>query len=525
MAEVDDALGQGGEGPRHRGQVSRARAAGRGAGGWRRRRLIGRRRARGAQEAHPRLTCCGAARGRAHRRRVSLGPRRRGVGAHVRRGARRDRASSLSLLEGRGARRAHVAWTPGALAMAWDFESLESRLLASSALEDADHAQAAWACGLAEGELEPFFGEVPAFSPPGGSPWSSPRRSPVWLARAKCSWTVGFEPCAGKSFIVRRSRWGERGSATARLAIDVAQPSKTGAAEAAAALAVTRFRPPRSCRSSTPRPPPHSLERTTLAARRHRALLARVRDLVRTGVRDARGLPLEFPAFVHLHSVVGSYDVKSATGEGAAASFQNVAPGDYEVEVRATGYQSKTEPVTVVSFGGDFSVYIYLQNEASSPTANLPPGRVVMSPKLQNEIEKGLAAARKKEYAVARAHFLKASKMAPGNPDVLYLLGTSELGLRDLDAARLSFNSALNIEPSNQRVLLALAEIDLETGDTSSAIVVLEGVRPERRGLAQHISCWPPPTPGRTLLGSGDPCRARCTARRRKERSGRLSAR
>ena len=195
---------------------------------------------------------------------------------------------------------------------------------------------------------------------------------------------------------------------------------------------------------------------------------------VKICVRDARGLPLEFPAFVHLHSVVGSYDVKSATGEGAAASFQNVAPGDYEVEVRATGYQTKTEPVTVVSFGGDFSVYIYLQNEASSPTASLPPGRVVMSPKLQNEIEKGLAAARKKEYAVAQTHFVKASKMAPGNPDVLYLLGTSELGLRDLDAARLSFNSALNIEPSNQRVLLALAEIDLETGDTSSAIMVLE---------------------------------------------------
>lgn len=195
---------------------------------------------------------------------------------------------------------------------------------------------------------------------------------------------------------------------------------------------------------------------------------------VRICVRDARGLPVEFPAFVHLHSVVGSYDVKSATSEGATANFQSVPPGDYEVEVRATGYQPKTEPLTVVSFGGDFTVYIYLQNESSDSTISQRPGRVVMSPKLQNEIEKGLAAMRKKDYPVARVHFFKASKMAPGNPDVLYLLGTAEVGLKDIDAAKAAFKQALNVEPGNQRALLALGEAELTTGDTSSAIMVLE---------------------------------------------------
>ncbi len=195
---------------------------------------------------------------------------------------------------------------------------------------------------------------------------------------------------------------------------------------------------------------------------------------VKICVRDPRGLPLEFPAFVHLHSVVGSYSVKSATGEGATANFPNVHPGEYEVEVRATGYQTKTEPVAVVSFGGDFSVYVYLQKDTGDPATSVPPGRAVMAPKLQKEIEKGLAAMQKKEYGVARDHFVKASKTAPGNPDVLYLLGSAELGLKDLDAAKVSFHNALSIEPTNHRALLALGEIDLETGDTSSAISLLE---------------------------------------------------
>jgi len=195
---------------------------------------------------------------------------------------------------------------------------------------------------------------------------------------------------------------------------------------------------------------------------------------VKICVRDARGLPLEFAAFVRLHALVRSYDVKSATGEGGTANFPNVPPGEYEVEVRATGYKTATEPVSVISFGGDFTVYVYLQNESTDPGANAPPQKVVMAPKLRNEIEKGLVAMQRMDYTTARARFSKASQMASGNPEVLYLLGTAELGLKNADAARACFANSLKIEPTNQRTLLALGEIDLQTGDVSSAILVLE---------------------------------------------------
>lgn len=195
---------------------------------------------------------------------------------------------------------------------------------------------------------------------------------------------------------------------------------------------------------------------------------------VKICVRDSRGLPLEFPAFVRLYSVVSRYDVKSATGEGSTASFPNVPPGEYQVEIRAQGYQIASEEVNVVSFGGDVSVYLYLQNETGDATNNLPGKKVVMAPKLRNEVEKGLSLMQKKDYAGARTHFLKASQMAPADPDVLYLLGTAELGLKNIGAAKTDFDNALRLEPSNQRTLLALGDVELQSGDVSSAILSLE---------------------------------------------------
>ncbi len=97
-----------------------------------------------------------------------------------------------------------------------------------------------------------------------------------------------------------------------------------------------------------------------------------------------------------------------------------------------------------------------------------------MSPKLQNEIDKGLKALSKKDYEVARAHLTKAAQLAPNNVDVRYLLGVSELGLGHKAVARSQFESALKLNPSYQRALLALGELELESGDTEAAIASLE---------------------------------------------------
>jgi tetratricopeptide (TPR) repeat protein len=64
--------------------------------------------------------------------------------------------------------------------------------------------------------------------------------------------------------------------------------------------------------------------------------------------------------------------------------------------------------------------------------------------------------------------------MAPGNPDVQYLLGMLEYRQQHFDAARAKFVKAISIYPSHTRSLVALGELLLRTGQPALAAQNLE---------------------------------------------------
>jgi Flp pilus assembly protein TadD len=191
-------------------------------------------------------------------------------------------------------------------------------------------------------------------------------------------------------------------------------------------------------------------------------------------VRDSRGMPLETPAIVRLYSAVKSYNRTAPTQEASSAVFPDVAAGEYQIEARCEGYKTATDQVTVGSLGAELAVFIYLHPESEDVSAARPASGMVMTPKLQAMIDKGLEATRKRQYGSAKAIFEKALQLAPGNPDVLYLLGTSELGLQNTDLAKKNFERALQISPSHEKALLAMGEMQLKAGDATSAIITLE---------------------------------------------------
>jgi Flp pilus assembly protein TadD len=193
---------------------------------------------------------------------------------------------------------------------------------------------------------------------------------------------------------------------------------------------------------------------------------------LRVTVRDHMGGPLDVPAIVNLSSSSGRHDTQP-TRDGSVASFQAVAPGEYDLEVHCLGYKTATDRISVSSMGTDFTVYVYLEPESGAPSAR-PASGVAMTPKLRAEIDKGLDALRKKQYDAAKTHFTKASQLAPGLPEIFYLLGVSELGLEHRDLARQNYEKALSIDPSHEKTLLALGELQLRSGETQSAIITLE---------------------------------------------------
>jgi len=195
---------------------------------------------------------------------------------------------------------------------------------------------------------------------------------------------------------------------------------------------------------------------------------------VRVNIRDERGTPLTTPAVVQLRSTVGGFNSTLPTRDGSAAEFPSVVPGQYEVEVRCVGYKTTVEQLSVASMGTDVSVFVYVRPESDAAAGSSPASGVVMTPKLQAEIDKGFDAMRKNQYEAAKLHFEKAIKIAPTNADVLYLLGAAELALHQSDAAREHFEAVLKLNPGYEKALLAIGEMQLQAGDTAGTITTLE---------------------------------------------------
>jgi tetratricopeptide (TPR) repeat protein len=190
-------------------------------------------------------------------------------------------------------------------------------------------------------------------------------------------------------------------------------------------------------------------------------------------VRDGRGLPIDDLATVRLSSNLRGVHRIQDTKNSADVSFGNLLEGSYEVEVRCEGYRSVQQMIDVNGGSAFFTAYIYLRPMDARTTEAGPPQGVALTPKATSEVDKGLAAMRKRQYESARNHFGKASQMQPSNADVWYLRGTAELSLQQTNAAQRDFEQAVALEPSHEKALLALGQMQLDAGDAKTAIETL----------------------------------------------------
>jgi tetratricopeptide (TPR) repeat protein len=194
---------------------------------------------------------------------------------------------------------------------------------------------------------------------------------------------------------------------------------------------------------------------------------------VNVSVREPNGMPLDSYATVTLSSSGGLHLTGSTQGN-STATFPQILPGEYDIEVSAAGYKTATERASVFGGGSSSTVYLYLHRESEGASGSTAPSGTLMTPRLQAEVDKGLDKMRRHQYDAARVHFEKAAKMAPGNPDIQYLLGILEYAEEHFDAARAEFQAALAINPSHERSLLSLGELELRTGDAAGASQTLE---------------------------------------------------
>jgi TolA-binding protein len=194
--------------------------------------------------------------------------------------------------------------------------------------------------------------------------------------------------------------------------------------------------------------------------------------IVTIAVRDLQGAPPQTPATVHLSSTTTGFEASTITGATYDAVF-SVPPGDYSVEVRCDGYQHARDELKVSSLGTE-TYFIVMLQPALEATGNRAAKGTVMTPQLQKIVAKGLDAMHARDCDLAEKQFQKGVQMAPGNPELAFLLGTAEFCLQHTDLARKNFERAVNLDPSHERALLSLGEMQLSAKETSLAIATLE---------------------------------------------------
>src|SRR5262249_43429537 len=110
-----------------------------------------------------------------------------------------------------------------------------------------------------------------------------------------------------------------------------------------------------------------------------------------------------------------------------------------------------------------------------------------LSPKLQKEIERGIAAIHGKNYAEARQHLLKANKLAPSNADVEYLLGVVEYADHEVQLATSHFEKALSLVPEHEKSLISLGQIQLEAQPEKAKALLEKAVSTNNKNSQSHL--------------------------------------
>jgi tetratricopeptide (TPR) repeat protein len=202
-------------------------------------------------------------------------------------------------------------------------------------------------------------------------------------------------------------------------------------------------------------------------------------------VSEAGGGPLAVSAEVRLFSPYTPGGLIQTTGVGGATIF-NTMEGSYKIEVRAAGYQTANEDVSVFGGGATHCYIVMRQDDGSAPPqkASGKPGIPEVPGKSRKELDLAFTALRDNKTAEANKHVEYALKHTKDNPEVQYVAALCALAANDLPRARQYLESAVSVFPQYSSAQMVLGGVLLQQGATEEAIAHLQ------RAVAADPNAW-----------------------------------
>ena len=136
-------------------------------------------------------------------------------------------------------------------------------------------------------------------------------------------------------------------------------------------------------------------------------------------------------------------------------SFTKGLLGKFTVTVDAGGYKSGQNDIKI-SDPDRFDLDIYLERDPSSSSTAGATGNPILAPKAKEALDRGMQALRDDNLDAAEKALDQAMKLAPNNPNVLYVQGLLDLKKHDWTKAQSVLEKATQMEPNSARALAAL---------------------------------------------------------------------
>jgi len=188
-------------------------------------------------------------------------------------------------------------------------------------------------------------------------------------------------------------------------------------------------------------------------------------------VRETSGELITAPATVKLYKN-GVPSDQSQTSRGRAF-FIPRSLGDFSITVEAAGYKSAQKDVSV-TLPIKAEVDVYLQRDMASNVSVGVPGKPVLAPKAKDALVKGLQALGDNKLDEAQKSVSEAMKLAPSNPEVLYVQGMLYMKRANWAEAQSVLEKSNQVDPNEPRVLAALGMALSNQKKYEAAIPLLE---------------------------------------------------
>lgn len=189
------------------------------------------------------------------------------------------------------------------------------------------------------------------------------------------------------------------------------------------------------------------------------------------------GAPLDTMAVVRIYSKFSAVNLTATTQDMGQAIFRSVPLGNYILEVSAAGYLTTVQETEITVPGMTATIVVELRPEGSpGGSISQPADKLVLAPKARKELDKAVEAIRRKRWKEAEELLARVAKLAPGHPDVYYLLAVVMLETNFRADAQRHLRKALQLYPDHVPSLLSLASLLVEEKNYPNAIESLQRV-------------------------------------------------